>query len=188
MAKEKEKYISRYKEKYEKEVLPALIKKFNYPNRMAAPRFKKITINIGVGQAIQDIKLLDQAIAELAVIVGQKPVMKRAMRSVAAFKVRTGMPIATMVTLRGVMMYDFWDRLVNIALPRVRDFRGISGKSFDGRGNFTLGIKEHLIFPEIDYSKVEVVKGMNVTFTTSAMTDEEGLALMELMDFPFRKN
>ena len=184
----KGKNISRYKGKYEKEVLSALMKKFEYPNVMAAPRFTKITVNIGVGQAIQNIKLLDQAIEELAVITGQRPVMKRAKRSVAAFKVRIGMPIACMVTLRGQMMFDFWDRLVNIVLPRVRDFRGVPRKSFDGRGNFTLGIKEQLVFPEIDYNKVEMIKGMNITLVTSARTDEEGYELMQLMDFPFRKN
>ncbi len=184
----KDKYTSRYKDKYTKEVMPALTKKFNYPNVMAVPRFKKITINIGVGEAITNIKLLDQAIDELALITGQKPVMKRAKRSVAAFKVRAGMPIACTVTLRGAMMLDFWDRLVNIALPRVRDFRGVPNRSFDGRGNFTLGIKEHLIFPEIDYNKVEMVKGMNITIVTSAQTDEEGMELLKLMDFPFRNN
>jgi large subunit ribosomal protein L5 len=184
----KERYIPRYKTKFDKEILPELKKKFEYPNVMAVPRLKKITINIGVGQAIQNIKLLDQAIDELGLITGQRPIMKRAKRSVAAFKVRTGMPIACMVTLRGTRMYDFWDRLVNIALPRVRDFRGVPRKSFDGRGNYTLGIKEHLVFPEIDYNKVELVKGMNISIITSANTDEESRELLTLMDFPFRRN
>lgn len=183
----KEKYVPRYKEKYEKEVVPALVKKFGYPNVMAVPKMEKISLNIGLGEAISNIKLLDQAMEELAIITGQKPVMKRSKKSVAAFKLRAGMPIACMVTLRGAMMFDFWDRLVSIVLPRVRDFRGVPSKSFDGRGNYTMGIKEHLVFPEIDYSKVEMVKGMNITFTTTAKTDEEGMELMKLMDFPFRK-
>jgi large subunit ribosomal protein L5 len=140
-----------------------------------------------LGAAIANIKLLDQAMEELAIITGQKPVMKRSKKSVAAFKLRAGMPIACMVTLRGSRMFDFWDRLVNIVLPRVRDFRGVPTKSFDGRGNYTMGVKEHLVFPEIDYNKVELVKGMNITFTTTAKTDEEGMELMKLMDFPFRK-
>jgi len=183
----KEKYVPRYKEKYEKEVVPALVKKFDYPNVMAVPKLEKIALNIGLGAAISNIKLLDQAMEELAIITGQKPVMKRAKKSVAAFKLRAGMPIACMVTLRGSRMFDFWDRLVSIVLPRVRDFRGVPSKSFDGRGNYTMGIKEHLVFPEIDYNKVELVKGMNITFTTTAKTDEEGMELMKLMNFPFRK-
>jgi large subunit ribosomal protein L5 len=183
----KEKYVPRYKEKYQKEVVPALVKRFEYPSVMAVPKLEKIALNIGLGAAIANIKLLDQAMDELAIITGQKPVMKRSKKSVAAFKLRTGMPIACMVTLRGTRMFDFWDRLVNIVLPRVRDFRGVPTKSFDGRGNYTMGIKEHLVFPEIDYNKVELVKGMNITFTTTAKTDEEGMELMKLMDFPFRK-
>jgi large subunit ribosomal protein L5 len=183
----KEKYVPRYKEKYQKEVVPALVKRFDYPSVMAAPKLEKIALNIGLGAAIANIKLLDQAMEELAIITGQKPVMKRSKKSVAAFKLRAGMPIACMVTLRGSRMFDFWDRLVNIVLPRVRDFRGVPTKSFDGRGNYTMGIKEHLVFPEIDYNKVELVKGMNITFTTTAKTDEEGMELMKLMDFPFRK-
>jgi len=183
----KEKYVSRYKVKYAKEVVPAMVKKFGYPNVMAVPKLEKIALNIGLGAAISNIKLLDQAMEELAIITGQKPVMKRAKKSVAAFKLRSGMPIACMVTLRGVRMFDFWDRLVNIVLPRVRDFRGLPTKSFDGRGNYTMGVKEHLVFPEIDYNKVELVKGLNITFTTTARTDEEGMELLRLMDFPFRK-
>jgi large subunit ribosomal protein L5 len=183
----KEKYVPRYKEKYQKEVVPALVKRFEYPSVMAVPKLEKIALNIGLGAAIANIKLLDQAMDELAIITGQRPVMKRSKKSVAAFKLRTGMPIACMVTLRGARMFDFWDRLVNIVLPRVRDFRGVPTKSFDGRGNYTMGIKEHLVFPEIDYNKVELVKGMNITFTTTAKTDEEGMELMKLMDFPFRK-
>jgi len=183
----KEKYVPRYKEKYQKEVVPALVKRFEYPSVMAVPKLEKIALNIGLGAAIANIKLLDQAMEELAIITGQKSVMKRSKKSVAAFKLRAGMPIACMVTLRGSRMFDFWDRLVNIVLPRVRDFRGVPTKSFDGRGNYTMGIKEHLVFPEIDYNKVELVKGMNITFTTTAKTDEEGMELMKLMDFPFRK-
>jgi large subunit ribosomal protein L5 len=154
---------------------------------MQVPKLEKIVVNLGLGEAIQNIKLLDSASVELAAITGQKPVITRAKRSIAAFKLREGMPIGCMVTLRRGRMYDFFDKLVNVVLARVRDFRGLSDKSFDGRGNYTLGIKEHLIFPEIDYDKIDKVKGMNITIVTSAPTDEEGRQLLALMGLPFRK-
>jgi large subunit ribosomal protein L5 len=168
-------------------VLPALTKEFGYKNVMAAPRLDKITVNIGLGEATQNAKLMDGAVTELSQIAGQKPVVTKAKKSIAAFKLRENMPIGCMVTLRGDRMYEFFDRLVNVALPRVRDFRGISSKSFDGRGNYTLGVKDQLIFPEIDYSKVDKTKGMNVTITTTARTDAEGLALLKNMGMPFRQ-
>ena len=174
--------MSRLKEKYRSEVIPSLIKQFSYANIMAVPRLDKITVNMGVGEAISDIKLLDQAVEELAGITGQKPAIRRAKKSIANFKLRQGMPIACMVTLRGPKMFEFFDRLVNLALPRVRDFRGVSSRAFDGRGNFTLGIKDQLIFPETNYAKVTKVKGMNICITTTARTDEESLGM------PFRKN
>ena len=154
---------------------------------MAAPRLDKITVNIGMGEATQNAKLIDGAVNELTQIAGQKPVITKATKSIAAFKLREGMPIGCMVTLRGDRMYEFFDRLVNVALPRVRDFRGVSSKSFDGRGNYTLGVKDQLIFPEIDYAKVDKTKGMNVTITTTARTDAEGLALLKGMGMPFRQ-
>src|SRR4029077_1521450 len=159
--------------------LPALTKEFGYKNVMAAPRLDKISINIGVGEATQNAKLIDAAVHELSQIAGQKPVVTKAKKSIAAFKLRENMPIGCMVTLRGDRMYEFFARLVNVALPRVRDFRGVSTKSFDGRGNYTLGIRDQLIFPEIDYNKVEKVKGMNICITTTAKTDAEGLALLK---------
>jgi large subunit ribosomal protein L5 len=168
-------------------VLPALTKEFGYKNVMAAPKLDKITVNIGLGEATQNAKLMDGAVTELGQIAGQKPVVTKAKKSIAAFKLRENMPIGCMVTLRGDRMYEFFDRLVNVALPRVRDFRGISSKSFDGRGNYTLGVKDQLIFPEIDYSKVDKTKGMNVTITTTARTDAEGLALLKNMGMPFRQ-
>jgi large subunit ribosomal protein L5 len=168
-------------------VLPALTKEFGYKNVMAAPRLDKITVNIGLGEATQNAKLMDGAVTELGQIAGQKPVVTKAKKSIAAFKLRENMPIGCMVTLRGDRMYEFFDRLVNVALPRVRDFRGISSKSFDGRGNYTLGVKDQLIFPEIDYSKVDKTKGMNVTIATTARTDAEGLALLKNMGMPFRQ-
>jgi large subunit ribosomal protein L5 len=177
---------ARLREHYQKTVLPALTKEFGYTNVMAAPRLDKITINIGLGEATQNAKLMDGAVNELTQIAGQKPVITKAKKSIAAFKLREDMPIGCMVTLRGDRMYEFFDRLVNVALPRVRDFRGISSKSFDGRGNYTLGVKDQLIFPEIDYSKVDKTKGMNVTITTTARTDAEGLALLKNMGMPFR--
>jgi large subunit ribosomal protein L5 len=167
-------------------VVPALKKEFGYKNVMAVPRLDKISINIGLGEATQNAKLMDGAVNELGQIAGQKPVVTKAKKSIAAFKLREGMPIGCAVTLRGDRMYEFFDRLVNVALPRVRDFRGVSGKSFDGRGNYTLGVKDQLIFPEIDYAKVDKTKGMNVTITTTARTDAEGLALLKNLGMPFR--
>src|SRR5437660_3431865 len=178
---------ARLRELYQKTVIPALTKEFGYKNIMAVPRLDKISVNIGLGEATQNAKLMDGAVNELAQIAGQKPVVTKAKKSIAAFKLREGMPIGCMVTLRGDRMYEFFDRLVNVALPRVRDFRGVSSKSFDGRGNYTLGVKDQLIFPEIDYSKVDKTKGMNVTITTTARTDAEGLALLKGMGMPFRQ-
>jgi large subunit ribosomal protein L5 len=177
--------MARLKEYYRKTVVPALIKEFGYSNIMAVPKLEKITINMGVGEATQNPKLLDGAVRELAQITGQRPVITKAKKSVSAFKLREGMAIACMVTLRGDRMYEFLDRLTNIALPRVRDFRGVSTKSFDGRGNYTLGIRDQLIFPEIDYNKVEKTKGMNISITTTAKTDAEGLALLKHLGMPF---
>lgn len=177
--------MARLKEYYRKTVVPALIKEFGYKNPMAVPKLEKITINMGVGEATQNPKLLDAAARELAQITGQRPVITKAKKSVSAFKLREGMAIACMVTLRGDRMYEFFDRLTNIALPRVRDFRGVSTKSFDGRGNYTLGIRDQLIFPEIDYNKVEKVKGMNISITTTARTDAEGLSLLKHLGMPF---
>ena len=174
-------------EKYTKEIAPALMKELNISNRMAVPRVDKIVINMGVGEATQNQKVLDPAVNELGQIAGQKPVVTRAKKSIAAFKVRENMAIGAMVTLRGDRMYEFLDRLINVALPRVRDFRGVSGKSFDGRGNYTLGVKDQLIFPEIDYAKVEKLKGMNVTIVTTARDDNQGRALLKQMGMPFRQ-
>lgn len=168
-------------------MIPALMKEFGYKNIMAVPKLEKISLNIGLGEATQNPKLLDSAVSELASIAGQRPVVTKAKKSVAAFKVRAGMPIGCMVTLRGERMYEFLDRLVSIALPRVRDFRGVSTKSFDGRGNYTLGLKDQLIFPEIDYNKVDKLKGMNVCITTTAKTDAEGLSLLKHLGMPFRQ-
>jgi large subunit ribosomal protein L5 len=173
---------------YNKTVVPALTKEFGYTNVMAVPRLEKITLNVGLGDATQNPKLIDPAVNELSAIAGQKPVVTKAKKSIAAFKLRENMSIGCMVTLRGNQMYEFLDRLVSMALPRVRDFRGISKKSFDGRGNYTLGIKDQLIFPEIDYNKVEKVKGMNICITTTARTDAEALSLLKLMGMPFRQN
>src|SRR6266550_2652125 len=178
---------ARLKELYQTKVVPALTKEFGYGNPMAVPKVEKISINIGLGEATQNAKLMDGAVNELSQIAGQKPVVTKAKKSIAAFKLRENMPIGCMVTLRGDRMYEFFDRLVNVALPRVRDFRGVSTKSFDGRGNYTLGIKDQLIFPEIDYAKVDKTKGMNVTITTTARTDAEGLALLKNMGMPFRQ-
>src|SRR5437762_10029059 len=178
---------ARLRQHYLKTVLPALTKEFGYKNVMAVPKLDKISINIGLGEATQNAKLMDGAVNELTQIAGQKPVITKAKKSIAAFKLREDMPIGCMVTLRGDRMYEFFDRLVNVALPRVRDFRGISSKSFDGRGNYTLGVKDQLIFPEIDYSKVDKTKGMNICITTTARTDAEGLALLKQMGMPFRQ-
>lgn len=174
------------KEKYRQEVVPALMEKFAYQSVMQVPRLEKVVVNIGMGEAIQNAKAIDAAVNDLQTITGQRPVVIRAKKSVAAFKVREGMQIGVKITLRGSRMYDFVDRLVNIALPRVRDFRGVSPKSFDGRGNYTLGIKEQLIFPEINYDKVDRVRGMDITFVTTAKTDEEGRALLGLIGMPFQ--
>lgn len=178
--------MARLKEHYIKEVAPALIKEFNYKNKMQAPRMVKIIVNMGLGDAIQNIKILENAAQELSMIVGQKPVITKAKKSIATFKLRKGMPIGCMVTLRQDRMYEFFDRLVNVAVPRIRDFRGISSKAFDGRGNFSMGIKEQFIFPEVDFDKIEKVTGMNITIVTSAKTDEEARALLKRMGVPFR--
>jgi len=178
--------MSQLKEFYEKEAVPKLTKTFNYKNIMQVPRLEKVVLNMGLGEAIQNIKLLDAAAEELQIIAGQHPVITRAKKSIAAFKLREGMPIGCMVTLRRNRMYDFFYKLVNVALPRVRDFRGISGKAFDGRGNYSLGIKEHIIFPEIDYDKIDRIKGLNISVVTSAQNDEEGKELLRLLGMPFR--
>ncbi|HZP22286.1 MAG TPA: 50S ribosomal protein L5 [Terriglobales bacterium] len=175
------------RERYYKEVLPALMKEFSLENPMAAPKLEKIIVNMGVGEATQNAKLIDPAAGEVGQITGQKPVVTKARKSIAAFKVREGMPIGVMVTLRGDRMYEFFDRLVNVALPRVRDFRGVPTKSFDGRGNYTLGVRDQLIFPEIDYAKVEKMKGMNITIVTSAGSDDQARALLKHMGMPFRQ-
>ncbi len=172
---------------YKTKVLPALTKEFGYKNTMAVPRLEKVSINIGLGEATGNSKLMDGAVNELTQIAGQKPVVTKARKSIAQFKLREGMSIGCMVTLRGDRMYEFLDRLMNVALPRVRDFRGVSQKSFDGRGNYTLGIRDQLIFPEIDYNKVEKVKGMNISIITTAKSDQEGLALLRQMGMPFRQ-
>jgi large subunit ribosomal protein L5 len=178
---------ARLRELYVTKVIPALSKEFSYKNVMAVPKVDKITINIGMGEATQNAKLIDGAVNELTQIAGQKPVVTKASKSIAQFKLREGQSIGCTVTLRGDRMFEFLDRLVNVALPRVRDFRGVSSKSFDGRGNYTLGVKDQLIFPEIDYSKVDKTKGMNICITTTARTDAEGLALLKGMGMPFRQ-
>jgi large subunit ribosomal protein L5 len=177
---------ARIKEAYTKQILPRLMKERGYPNVMAVPRLKKVVINMGVGEATQNIKLLDAAMDDLGRIVGQKPALRRSRKSIAAFKLRAGMPIAATVTLRGDRMYEFCDRLFNVALPRTRDFRGVAGNAFDGRGNYTLGLKDQIIFPEIDYAKVDKLRGMNVTFVTTARTDEESKLLLSYLGMPFR--
>jgi large subunit ribosomal protein L5 len=178
--------MSRLKETYEHDLMPALTKEFRYTSPMEVPRLEKIVLNMGLGEAIQNIKVLDASMEELALIAGQRPVVTRARKSIASFKLREGMPIGCMVTLRRGRMYDFFDKLVNVALPRVRDFRGLSDKALDGRGNFTLGIKEHIIFPEIDYDKIDKIKGLNITIVTTAETDEEGKTLLKMMGMPFK--
>lgn len=178
--------MPRLKEKYKNEVIPALKEEFSYRNSMEAPRLEKVVVNMGVGKAIANAKLLDAAAADLALITGQKPVITRARRSISNFKLREGMPIGTKVTLRGDRMYEFLDKLMNINLPRVRDFRGVSTRSFDGRGNYSLSIKEQLVFPEIDYDKVEAVQGMDITIVTTARTDEEARSLLQFLGMPFR--
>lgn len=178
---------SRLKEKYQQEVVPALRKEFNYKNPMQVPSVHKVVVNIGMGEVIQNAKAMDAAVADLATITGQRPVITRAKRSVAAFKLREGMQIGCMVTLRGDHMYQFLDKLLNVALPRLRDFQGVSPEAFDGRGNYTLGLREQLVFPEIDYDKVDKVRGMEVSIVTTARTDEEGRRLLKLMGMPFKK-
>jgi len=178
---------SRLKEKYQKEVVPGLQKEFSYKNPMQVPAVNKVVINIGMGEAIQNAKAMDAAVSDLAAITGQRPVITRAKHSVAAFKLREGMQIGCMVTLRGDRMYQFLDKLMNVALPRLRDFQGVSPEAFDGRGNYTLGLREQLVFPEIDYDKVDKVRGMEVSIVTTARTDEEGRSLLRLMGMPFKK-
>ena len=180
--------MTRLKEKYQKDVVPALQKEFGYKNVMAVPKIEKVVVNMGLGEATSNAKLVDTGADELARITGQKAVTRRAKKSIAAFKVRKGMPIATMVTLRGERMWEFLDRLMNIALPRVRDFKGVSPRGFDGRGNYTLGLRDQLMFPEIDYLKVDKGRGMNISVVTTAKTDEEARRLLQLIGIPFRTN
>jgi large subunit ribosomal protein L5 len=180
-------YVPRLKQRYQDEVVAKLQKEFGIDNVMAVPKIEKISLNMGVGEAIQNIKILDDAVEELAALAGQRPVITRAQKSIAAFKLRQGMPIGARVTLRGARMWEFLDRLISVALPRVRDFRGISAKSFDGRGNYTLGVRDQLIFPEIDYNKVEKTKGMNITIVTTAGNDERALFLLRELGMPFQR-
>ena len=180
--------MSRLKERYDKEVIPALKKEFGYTNLMAVPKIEKVVVNMGLGEATSNVKIIEVGSDELARITGQKPVTRRSKKSIAQFKVRKGQPVGTSVTLRGERMYDFLDRLLSIALPRVRDFRGVSPKGFDGRGNFTLGLKDQLLFPEIDYMKVDKSRGMNVSVVTTARTDQEARKLLQLIGMPFRTN
>ncbi|MBQ4416814.1 MAG: 50S ribosomal protein L5 [Butyrivibrio sp.] len=177
--------MSRYKDLYKDEIVPALTKKFNYKNVMQVPKLEKIVVNIGVGEAKENVKVLENAAADLTTITGQKPVYTKAKKSIANFKIREGMPIGCKVTLRGEKMYEFLDRLVNLALPRVRDFRGVNPNAFDGRGNYALGLREQLIFPEIEYDKIDKVRGMDIVFTTTAHTDEEARELLRLFNMPF---
>jgi len=179
--------VSRLKDIYRKEVIPALMKEFGYRNVMEVPRLKKIVVNVGVGEALQDAKALDHAVQDIATITGQRPIVTRAKKSIAGFKLREGMPIGVKVTLRGDRMYDFLDRLCNVALPRRRDFRGVSPDSFDGRGNYTLGLREQLVWPEIDYDSIDKVRGMEISIVTTAKTDEEGRRLLELLGMPFAR-
>ena len=180
--------MNRLKERYEKEAVPALTKEFGYKNVMAVPKIEKVVVNMGLGEATSNAKIIEVGADELGRITGQKPVVRRAKKSIAAFKVRKGQPIATSVTLRGERMYEFLDRLMSIALPRVRDFKGVSPKGFDGRGNYTLGLRDQLIFPEIDYMKVDKARGMNVSVVTTAKTDEEARKLLQFIGMPFRQN
>jgi large subunit ribosomal protein L5 len=179
--------MSRLREFYKSEAMPALIKQFDYKNVMAVPKLVKINVNMGLGEAIANAKVLDVAAEELAAITGQRPVITKARKSIAAFKLRQGMPIGVTVTLRGDRMYEFFDRLVNVALPRVRDFRGVATRAFDGRGNYTVGLRDQLIFPEIDYGKADKARGMNITFVTTAKSDDEAYELLKLMGMPFAK-
>jgi large subunit ribosomal protein L5 len=180
--------MTRLKDKYQQEVVPALTKEFGYKNVMAVPRLEKVVVNMGLGEATSNAKIIDAGADELARITGQKPVTRRAKKSIAQFKVRKGQPIGTMVTLRGMRMWEFLDRLMSIALPRVRDFKGVSPKGFDGRGNYTLGLRDQLLFPEIDYMKVDKARGMNVSVVTTAKTDEEARKLLQFMGMPFRQS
>ena len=180
------KAVPRIKESYHKQVVPRLLKERGYSSVMAVPRLTKVVVNMGVGEATQNIKVLDAAMDELGRVTGQRPAIRRSRKSIAAFRLREGMPIAAMVTLRGERMYEFLDRLFNVALPRVRDFRGVPTNAFDGRGNYTLGLRDQIIFPEVDYSKVEKLRGMNVTFVTTARTDEECRLLLQYLGMPFR--
>lgn len=179
--------MARLKEKYKSEIAPALAKEFGIKNPMAVPRIEKVVVNMGMGEAIANAKILDTAVDELRAVTGQKPVITKAKKSIASFKLRQGMNIGTMVTLRGERMYEFLDRLISVALPRVRDFRGVSPKAFDGRGNYTLGVREQLIFPEIDFNKVDKTRGMNISIVTTAETDEQARALLKAMGMPFRQ-
>ncbi|MCT8136445.1 50S ribosomal protein L5 [Anaerobacillus sp. CMMVII] len=179
--------MNRLKEKYQNEIVPSLVEKFNYSSVMAVPKVEKIVVNMGVGDAVSNAKALDKAVEELTQITGQKPLITKAKKSIAGFKLREGMPIGAKVTLRGERMYEFLDKLISVSLPRVRDFRGISKKAFDGRGNYTLGVKEQLIFPEVDYDKVDKVRGMDIVVVTTANTDEEARELLTLMGMPFQK-
>jgi len=179
--------MARLQDLYKKEVVPSLVKEFGYKNVHQAPRLGKVVVNMGLGEAVQDIKVIDKAMEELAMITGQRPIVTRARKSIAAFKVREGMPIGCKVTIRGVRMYEFLDRLINAVLPRVKDFRGISPKGFDGRGNYTLGLEEQIVFPEIDYDKVDKLRGMNITIVTTAKTDEEGRSFLSALGMPFRR-
>jgi len=178
--------MARLKEYYTKEVVPALVREFHYKNPLEVPRMVKIVVNMGLGEAIQNVKILDSAVEELSRITGQKPIITKARKSIATFKLRQGMSIGCCVTLRSERMYEFFDRLVSVAIPRVRDFRGVSPKSFDGRGNFSLGLKEQIIFPEIEYDKVDKIRGMNIAIVTTAKTDDEARQLLKLMGMPFR--
>jgi large subunit ribosomal protein L5 len=181
-------YVARQREKYHKEVVPALMKEFGYKNPMQVPRISKIVLNIGMGEAVANAKALDNAVNDVTTIVGQKPMITRAKKSIAAFKLRAGMPIGVMVTLRSERMYDLIDRLFNIALPRMRDFSGVNSKSFDGHGNYTLGLREQLIFPELEYDRIDKVRGLELVFVTTAKTDQEARRLLELMGMPFRRS
>jgi large subunit ribosomal protein L5 len=179
--------LNRLKEVYEKEIVGALVKKFSYKNRLAAPKIEKVVVNMGLGEAKENAKVIENAVNDMSIITGQKPIVTKAKKSVAAFKLRAGMPIGCKVTLRGDKMYSFVDRLINVALPRVRDFRGVSPESFDGRGNYTMGLKEQLIFPEIQFDKIDKIRGMDIVFVTTAKTDEEAKELLSLYGMPFAK-
>ena len=177
----------RIRDIYKKEVLAKLMSEFSYSNAMQAPRLEKIVLNMGLGEGTKDAKIIEAALRDMTAIAGQKPVVTRAKKSIASFKLREGMPVGCMVTLRGAMMYEFYDRFVNFSMPRIRDFQGVSDRSFDGRGNYTIGIREQIIFPEIEYDKIDKIRGMNITITTSAKTDDEGKALLKFLGMPFRQ-